>query len=308
MAHNIKPHTFKLSDESLNSYGFWIRTSGIDLEQFKKNPVMLYDHRSYSMMPIGRWENIRIENDELLADAVFDQDDENAKLIESKVENGFLKGVSIGFDYKELSDSAQDLKPGQTRSTVTKSVIVEASITPFPSNSNALKLHHNGQIITLSADSAELNQAIPNLKQINMNEVKRLLGLSDNATERDIETAVAKLKTERETAVNELAATRTERIDKLMKHADVTDENKESLRKLAETDFQLAEKTLELLSKKSTMPDKNFRLSKGVAQPNTGTEETFDTLQKSNPERLSYLRDNEPETFKKLVENHVKSK
>jgi len=33
---------FILSDESVNSYNFKVITDGIDLERFKKNPVMLY--------------------------------------------------------------------------------------------------------------------------------------------------------------------------------------------------------------------------------------------------------------------------
>ena len=158
-------HTFILSDESVNSYGFWVKTVGIDLKQFKKNPVMLYDHRQYSLMPIGKWTNIRIEDGKLLADAEFDQEDELAQQIEKKVENGILRGVSIGFNALSLSEDKEVLKPGQTRPTVTKSIILEASITPFPANRNSLKLQDsNGELIELSAN--KLNTIIPKISQM----------------------------------------------------------------------------------------------------------------------------------------------
>ena len=36
--------TFVLHDESVNTYGFRMLTSGANLEEFKKNPVMLLNH------------------------------------------------------------------------------------------------------------------------------------------------------------------------------------------------------------------------------------------------------------------------
>ena len=49
-------------------------TSGADLSVFENNPVMLLNHDDWEL-PIGRWENIRIEGTLILADAVFDEDD-----------------------------------------------------------------------------------------------------------------------------------------------------------------------------------------------------------------------------------------
>lgn len=42
--NDIKKKTFVLSDESVNSYGFRVLTDGIALDNFKKNPVMLWNH------------------------------------------------------------------------------------------------------------------------------------------------------------------------------------------------------------------------------------------------------------------------
>ena len=56
-----KTRSFILTDESVNNYGFRLLLSGADLKQFKRNPVMFYNHDEWDP-PIGRWENIRVED------------------------------------------------------------------------------------------------------------------------------------------------------------------------------------------------------------------------------------------------------
>ena len=87
--------TFVLHDESVNTYGFRMLTSGANLEEFRKNPVMLLNHDDYSL-PICRWENIRVEGGKILADAVFDEGDPRAAEVKRKVENDFIRMASIG--------------------------------------------------------------------------------------------------------------------------------------------------------------------------------------------------------------------
>jgi hypothetical protein len=138
--------SFCLSDESINDRGYRVLTAGINLDRFKKNPIMLWMHRrddgwnSYQVLPIGRWENIRIEENRLLADPVFDENDKFAQLIKSKVENDLIKGCSIGINRIEVSDDPKLLEKGQTRATITKSELYEASIVDMPSNKNTVRL------------------------------------------------------------------------------------------------------------------------------------------------------------------------
>jgi hypothetical protein len=138
--------TFILSDESINDRGYRILTSGINLERFKKNPVMLWMHRRddgwdlTQVLPIGIWENIRKEEGKLLADAKFDENDKFAQLIKSKVENDLIRGCSAGINPVEFSSDAKDLEKGQTRATITKCEIYEASIVDMPSNKNTVRL------------------------------------------------------------------------------------------------------------------------------------------------------------------------
>ena len=84
--------TFVLCDSNtINSYGFRIRLEGMNLDRFRSNPVMLYQHDKFSV--IGRWENIRIEDGRLLADAKFDSEDELARQVEGKIRNFFKEGA-----------------------------------------------------------------------------------------------------------------------------------------------------------------------------------------------------------------------
>ena len=92
-----KPITFVLSDESVNSRGFVVLTEGIDTSVFEQNPVMLYMHVLDGNV-IGRWENIRKEDNKLLADAVFDDSTELGAQVKKQVEGGFLRAVSIGIE------------------------------------------------------------------------------------------------------------------------------------------------------------------------------------------------------------------
>lgn len=54
-----KKHTFVLTDESVNGYGYRVLTSGGRKEQFLKNPVMLYSHE-YGLLPIGTFSHVPI--------------------------------------------------------------------------------------------------------------------------------------------------------------------------------------------------------------------------------------------------------
>lgn len=133
-----KKQTFLVSDESDNSYGFKVLTEGIDTTQFEKNPIMLYMHERPTI--IGRWENLRKEDNKLYADAIFDTESEKGKEVARQVEQGFLRGASLGITYQK-----EDLK----NSVLEKCQLYEISIVDIGSNPNALKLYETTEIATL---------------------------------------------------------------------------------------------------------------------------------------------------------------
>lgn len=144
-----------ISTESVNSYGSRVLTSGIDLEQYKRNPVLLWMHRrswEQGAMPIGRVENLRVEDGKLIGTPVFDQNDDFAKQIESKWENGFLRMASAGLEPIETTPDPALALPGQTRATVTRSKLIEVSIVDIGGNDDALQLcGSDGKVLKLAA-------------------------------------------------------------------------------------------------------------------------------------------------------------
>ncbi len=144
-----------ISTEAVNSYGSRVLTDGIDLSQYERNPVLLWMHRRSwepGAMPIGKVENLRVEDGKLIGTPVFDQNDDFAKRIESKWENGYLRMASAGLEPIETTPDPALVLPGQTRETVTRSKLVEVSIVDIGGNDEALQLYgQEGKLLKLAA-------------------------------------------------------------------------------------------------------------------------------------------------------------
>lgn len=190
--------TFVLHDESVNTYGFRMLTSGANLEEFRKNPVLFLNHKDWEL-PIGRWENIRIEGARILADAVFDENDEEAIKVMKKVEADFVRMASVGaWPPEEVSDAPELKLPGQTMPTVTRWTVREASVVTIGANHNALVMYdrQTGKQIDLTDATSVVRLMDINIHSNteNMNEnLKGVLKLQDSATEADIVGAVKTL-------------------------------------------------------------------------------------------------------------------
>ncbi len=205
-----------ISTPRLNSYGSRVLTEGIDIEQYSKNPILLYMHRrgSRNDMPIGIMENLRVEGDILYGTPHFDDDTEEERNISKKWERGTLRMLSAGLDVMEWSEDPALLVAGQTRPTVTKSKLIEVSVVDIGSNDDALQvnLYREGKLLTLAA--GEENPDLPLLKTNeptppqNNNEPKSTnkkkmekillkLGLAPTATEDDAVAAISKLQDEK---------------------------------------------------------------------------------------------------------------
>lgn len=201
-----KTNTFVLSDETVNTYGFRLLTSGADLEQFKRNPVLYFDHNVHDL-PLGRWENIRVEGDKILADPVFDMEDEKGREIGGKVDRGFLCMASVGFRVIETSEDPGTFLPGQTGLTVTKWILREVSIVGIGSNHNALRLYDENDRALGDDEILQLFDMQQPKKQIKMKkETLEILNLADKPTDEMIEAAVLRLHGEKEKALADKAA------------------------------------------------------------------------------------------------------
>ena len=155
-----------LSDSSLNRYGYRVLTEGIDYTAFEKNPILLYMHFRDEGSPywgtykaIGHWKDIRMEEGKLSAEPVFDKVDELSQTISAKFEAGTFNAASVGIRILATSGEKEYLVPGQTRETVTKCELMEASIVDIPANANAVRLYDRDTSASLSIGME--NNAVP---------------------------------------------------------------------------------------------------------------------------------------------------
>lgn len=209
-----------ISNSSLNSYGFRVLTEGIDLTQYKRNPILLWMHNrpwqgtNNEVLPIGTMENLRIEGDNLIGTPVFDETDEFAMKIKAKWDAGVLRMVSAGLDVIEQSDDPAVLVTGQRLSTITKCKLREVSIVDIGANDDALQLYNEGKVVNLSNSNQKMNFLKPVNNHLNnnqtMNEITLKLGLAENATKEEVLEAVEQLSLKAskvdalETEVNQL--------------------------------------------------------------------------------------------------------
>jgi HK97 family phage prohead protease len=135
-AQKVEGMEFVMSDETPDRMDDIIMADGWELDNFKKNPIALFGHRSD--FPIGKWSNLRVENKQLrgqleLAPAgTSERIDEIRRLIEA----GILRAVSVGFHPKE--SVALDHKNPFSGYKFTKQELIETSLVSVPANPNAL--------------------------------------------------------------------------------------------------------------------------------------------------------------------------
>src|SRR3990167_3558842 len=135
------PIEFVASHESDDRMGDIIRQDGWKLDNFKKNPLMLWSHNAFQP-PIGKWSNVRVDAKALLATASFDADDEFSALIEGKVRRGFLNAVSVGF--RPITFEYRPEKEGQggmfrPAADFKEQELLEISIVAIPAHPKALR-------------------------------------------------------------------------------------------------------------------------------------------------------------------------
>lgn len=303
--------TFLVSDESVNSAGFRILTSGIDFTDFLKNPVMLWKHERYDnrLLPIGRWENLRIENGALLADAIFDEKDEFARQIATKVEKGIINACSIGIEVIATSSENKYLLPGQTRETVTRCTLLEISLVDLPGNRNSVRLYDAG---SKSIHLSHQELMIPFLKPHIMDTLKTKLGLQITATEAEVEKHVEQLvnqfhelQEEVKTLKQKLSDLNRQRAEELVNEAiasaRITASQKEKMVNMALADFEGTKELLNLLQPAVKPSEQIRRKTAGTAEL-----KTWKDLIALGRDEVARVKKEEPQLYRTLYKEEFK--
>jgi len=133
-----------ISTDAVDRDGEKLLPEGVDLENYKKNPVVMLGH-DYKSLPVGK--NIWIKKDDkgLVAKTVFaksERGDEIYRACSEDIEGTgpLLKGWSVGFipiEWEDIETKDKKEKPGRIYK---KWELLEYSIVPIPSCPEALTL------------------------------------------------------------------------------------------------------------------------------------------------------------------------
>ena len=301
-----------ISTSKLNCYGFRVLTEGIDLEQYRKNPVLLWMHNRPmrgtvdEVLPIGRMENLRIDGDRLIGTPVFDEGDPFAKRISDKWEQGILKMSSAGLEVVEKSNAPEHIVEGQRYATVTKSKLVEVSIVDIGANDDALALYRDDSPVdmrqelkrTLSAllPVAKVTNEEPINNNIKMKELAKKLGLAEDATQEQIVAAIERLQTENRTlkAAQEAATEKsiTLAVEQAVSDGKIPGDKKQHFVELGKkVGLESLTETLKLMSGPVKPTDV-------IAPSNRGSG--WKTLKEVPVAELEKLRKEQPSEYRKL--------
>lgn len=216
----------RISNESLNSYGTRVLTAGMNVEQYNRNPVLLYMHERGQV--IGLVKDLQVEGEAVTGELVFDEATELSRRCKKQWEFGSLKMVSVGIDIVEFSDQPEHLVQGQRRPTITKSKLFEVSLVDIGANDDAIVLQKDGKRIELSKDGGVVLPLLHNsnnhkkTKEMDQEKLALELGLAKDADEAAISAALAKLKAngaEADTLRTERDTLRAARIETLVNAA-----------------------------------------------------------------------------------------
>jgi HK97 family phage prohead protease len=285
-----KKYTFILCDGNReNSYGFRTDLAGMDMERFKANPVMLYFHDSLEV--IGRWENLRVEDGKLLADAVFDTEDETGKKIAGKVERGFLRGCSMGLRIVELGEV-------DGVSVASRSELVEASVCSIPSDAGAIRLYDQNHK-ELTFDEVRLqfnNQLKPNT--MDKNEEKNTVEQQLAAKEQELATKdqeIAQLKAE-------IAQNKKDAVQAFLTAAvasgKIAETERADYEKLAEQDFETVKKLIDAKASKASTSLKDLAVKSSTQSERENW--TYLDWMKKDSAGLARMKAENPAEFERL--------
>lgn len=297
----------RISNDSLNSYGTRVLTAGMNVEQYCRNPVLLYMHERGNV--IGYVKDVKVENDEVTGELVFDEATELSKRCKKQFEFGSLKMVSAGLDIIEMSEDAAHLVAGQTSPTITKSKLFEVSVVDIGANDDALVLTHKGKTITLGRDGECPLPELSNNKQKTKSKMEQKaialqLGLPETATDAEIAEKLGELKKAKEENAKLqkekdalTLANITSLVEKAIGEKRITADKKDEFINLGK------EIGVEKLTSVFSAMSPQVKLSTVLGQHGTAKTDvpvTYKKLSEVPGDKLLEMREQQPDEYKRL--------
>ena len=300
---------FTITSERPNAHGFRVRTAGVELTDFLKNPILLWMHqrpkgeREDEILPLGYWDDVQVEGDKITGIPVFDDTDPFAMKIANKVENGTIKMASAGLRPIEFrEENGEDW--------LVKSALVEGTICDIGSNGDALAValyNEEDQLVTLAdvwrKDDKNKPKTNTDMKTLQLTAgTLGLLKLAEGANEADAHAAILNLVT--------LSATQKQELADLKAAKEAAEQQLADQVKLANDAklVALVDKAVE--DKKITADEKPFYLKMSMEdaegllklkQPAPNVKEIINTGTGANTDELMKLSYDELDAKNKLI-------
>ena len=300
-----KAKRVRITNDRLNSYGTRVLTAGMDVEQYERNPVLLYMHERGNV--IGYVKDLKVDDGEVTGELMFDEASELSVRCKKQWEFGSLKMVSAGLDILETSEEAELLVQGQTCPTITKSKLFEVSLVDVGANDDAIVLQKDGRKITLGKDSECPLPMLNNNKKQKQMEQKQYalqLGLPETATEAEIAAKIRELtaaKQENETLRKEketlTLASITAVVEKAVGEKRIGAEKKEEFVNLGK---EIGQEKLERIISAMAPQMKLSAVIGHQGGASTQQPATYKKLSDVPQDELLALRKEQPEEYKRL--------
>lgn len=311
---------FVINDETKkNSHGFYLVNAGGRFDRFNDNPVMLNCHDLKEVL--GKWLNLRIHGNLLIAEPEFDEGDADAMKIKGKVDRGYLRGASPGIIIL-AAEWRENTVTHEQEIYVTDWELFESSVVSVPSNAGALTLQvydanhqivedgnvrcHVENIIKLGLSAKETKTIITMNEEIKLSaEALVALGITGKVTPEVISTAALNLKVRAEKAEKELLQMqekaekeRKKRAEELVRmsiqEGRITADKKEAFIRLALADYETAKTTLEAIPAKQSLSAQIQSIAGGDVIPAERKDWTL----------LQWMKNDMPELKRLQIEAH----
>lgn len=333
---------FKVTDDSVNRKGYIVSTLGIDATEYNENNVLLFNHDLDQ--PIGV-ANYFVDNGEGFADVFFDEEDEKALRIKNKVQKGHLKttSISVAFNGEDVILNADGV-PVITKSKLRE---ISITPVPANKNAvlqlNDEKNNYLGHILYLNAELLDADNIIEeemiNYEQFNVANEAELVekfNLLDNSLKEkelnlsDLTLKLDALTLEKDAIIaslndkaSELEAKASELelklsnfeakekelfIDQAISEGKFNIDQKESLIKLSESNFDLVK---EMISKavviKAPKIDLKDKINKSKVENNSDTSTwNFNDWVSKDYNGLMKMREEDKQEYDRLYKAYYK--
>ncbi len=169
---------FVISDESVDRHRTVIKMDGWQLENYRNNPIVAYQHNTFSNDPdsiVGKGDVYK-ENGKLMARVTFEPEGDNpiADKLVKKIEFGSINATSVGFNPIDWSRGVKADGEDPELIYFRNADLLEFSIVHIPSNPNATQDKDFETFIRMINEESPLPETKPVAKGLDEHKTRLL--------------------------------------------------------------------------------------------------------------------------------------